>query len=256
VKPLLSRTFPLEDIAIRADGTGRTVTAYAAVFGSPYEVSDFDGHYYETIHRAAFNRTLSHGVRRAQCLFNHGMTLQHTPSERYAMPLGRPMEIRSDSRGLLTVTEYAKTPLADEVLELIRSGSITAQSFRGPINASRDIGRHLGLPHIERTELGLIEYGPCTLPVNEAATIVGVRSHMIAEQLRELSDGERAELLAEFGTQPQPAPGAPADGPPSPEDTPPEPANEAPPTGPSLDVIESELALRRRRAGLEPLETT
>jgi hypothetical protein len=41
------RSFPLEDIHVRSGGDGRTVEAYAAVFGAPAKVKDQDGQYME-----------------------------------------------------------------------------------------------------------------------------------------------------------------------------------------------------------------
>ena len=77
------------------------------------------------------------------------------------MPIGMPVEIRAEARGLLTRTRYSETPLADEVLENIRNGSITAQSFTGRIvrsdpqlrrgestgPAARDSCRRCGAPN-------------------------------------------------------------------------------------------------------------
>lgn len=202
-RPLFERAFPLDDIEITRSGDGRTVTAYAAMFASAYEVRDEHGHYFESINRSAFDRALSHGIAgRVQCLYNHGMTLQHTPSERFSVPLGTPIDVKPDGRGLLTVTRYANTPLADEVLELVRAGAITAQSFRGGIYRSAPAKPYQGgLALIERTELGLRDYGPAPFAVNVDAAIVGVRSITeLREELADLSEDERAELLAAFQT--------------------------------------------------------
>lgn len=173
-RPEFMRSYPLLDISVKPGG--RTVTAYAATFEDPYEVYDAEGHYMESLDRASFNRTLSGEHARAQCLFNHGMTIYHTPSERFSMPLGTPVDIRADAQGLVTVTEYARTELADEVLTLIGDGAIRSQSFRGPIVRSKTIGKIGTLRHISRLELGLRDYGPCTYAVNEGAAILGVRA--------------------------------------------------------------------------------
>lgn len=250
--PIIERAFALDDIAIRAGGSGRTVVAYAAVFDAPYEVRDFEGHYIETIHRSAFNRWSASGEP-AVCLFNHGMmtgTLQ--PSDRFGMPLGTPIEIRSDARGLLTVTEYAKTPLADEVLELVRAGSIVSQSFRGPIVQSRQAGTRDGLRVTERMQLGVRDYGPTAFPVAREAAIVGIRSEALLEQIRDLTDEERAELLAELSaasTEPTTVV-VPPDSPPDPDAQPAAVLDSTPEDGPSLELLEAEQAQRRRRAGL------
>jgi len=188
------RMYPLEDMHIirSADGgDGRTVEAFAAVFEDPAEIHDHEGHYIEVIDRAAFNRAIEHASRArggfpgaVKVLYNHGMTIQGTPSERFSMPIGTPVEIRAEARGLLTRTRYSETPLADEVLESIRSGSITSQSFTGRIMRSdpqlRRGDRHRpdsagALRTVRRTELGLREYGPVLWPAYSGAEILGVR---------------------------------------------------------------------------------
>src|SRR5258705_10126939 len=128
------RSFALDDIQIIRSGDGRTVEAYAAMFDQPYEVQDVHGHYMEIIDRAGFNRTLSNGAgKSAMCLYNHGMTVHGTADALSSVPLGTALEIKADGRGLLTVTRYNKSALADSVLEAIRNGDIRSQSFRGRI---------------------------------------------------------------------------------------------------------------------------
>lgn len=238
----ISRTAPLLDYEIDRSGDGRTVVAYAAAFGNEYEVRDHEGHYDETINPAAFNKVLarSGSLNNVQVHFNHGLTLWGTPSDRYSMPLGTPVEIKPDGRGLLTRTRYAKTDLGDEVLELWASGAIRAQSFRGAVYQSRkvtDNGRN-GRPVIERLQLGLKEYGPTPSPANADAGLVAIRSQLLA-QVGEMTPDERRELAALLNTVPD-LHEIPADGPV--DETP----AEAPDPG-LLDVLELANANRRRR---------
>jgi HK97 family phage prohead protease len=203
VPALFDRTFPLDDIQISRSGDGRTVEAYAAMFEAPYEVRDQHGHYMEVLSRSVFNRTLSGGAgKSAMCLYNHGMTVHGTPDMMGSVPLGTPLEIRPDGRGLLTVTRYNKGPFADQVLESIRNGDIRAQSFRGRIIRSDPNGRvprqRYGqtLPTVTRHEMGLTDYGPTPIPVNAGAEIVAVRSLTdLIDELRDLDADEREELL-------------------------------------------------------------
>lgn len=245
-RPIIERAVPLVDLDVGPDG--RTVTAYAATFTDPYEVYDEFGHYDEAINRTAFNRTLKHGIAgRVQALFNHGRTIAGTPSDRYSMPLGVPLSVKAEEKGLLTVTRYAPTPLADEVLELIRAGAITAQSFRGDIFASaRPKPGPNGRPVIERLELGLKDYGPAPFAVNHAAEILAVRSQILAErleQLGDLTDEERAELASLLA-----APGTPAVDPPTPEDTQDDTTDEVPVDPGSFTVNAEATAARLRPA--------
>lgn len=246
-RPEINRAFPLLDIEIERGGEGRTVIAYAATFGDAYEVSDVHGHYYETINRTAFNRTISRGTGNVAVLYNHGRQLGSlSPSDRFGVPLGVSLEVKADERGLLTRTRYSHTPLGDEILELIRDGAIKTQSFRGPIFRSSPPARHTsGLPLIERTELGLIEYGPSPFSINDGAEILAIRSttELLTVDPADLTDEERALLLAALNDlTPPPAPVE--DGPPV---VPVE--DEAPPVvDPASDPLYLAQANRRRRA--------
>jgi len=184
-RPVYDRSFALEDIQIlrSADGhgDGRTVEAYAAIFNSPAEIRDQHGHYIEDIERSAFNRTLSHGINRVGAYYHHGMTIHGTPSDLGSVPIGSPLDIRADNKGLRTVTRYNRSQLADSVLEAIRNGDIRGYSFRGPIIRStpkRPPRARPGgsLPKWRHLELGLREYGPTPTPAYEDAGIVAVRS--------------------------------------------------------------------------------
>lgn len=247
------RAIPLDDITIRAGGDGRTVVAYASVF-TPYEVVDQDGHYEERNNPHLFDRAISHGdLSRFQVLFNHGMTIQGTPSERYAMPLGVPLEIKPDSRGLLTVTRYSKTDLADEVLQLVKDGAIRAMSWSGRWIRSQRSGRSetSGLPVIERLEASLREYGPTPFPAAPDARILSVRSAVtLLDEFRALPEDEREQFLSQLPTTPG-GPGESHTGQGSEEepDTRSQPGPEPPAPGPSIDSLTNQQ--RRRKADAE-----
>jgi HK97 family phage prohead protease len=189
------RFYPLDDIRIvsRADGdgSGRVVEAYAAVFDEPAEIRDPEGHYEETIDRGAFDQVLARiqrsrgGLAAAiRVLYNHGQTMRGAEAPEFQKPLGKPLEVRPDGRGLLTRTEYGKSPLAEEILENIRSGAITAQSFVGGILRSDPALKGPGdkyrarngvLTRVRRLGLGLREYGPVLYAAYPGAEFLGVR---------------------------------------------------------------------------------
>jgi HK97 family phage prohead protease len=190
---VFTRSYPLSDIAIRSDGTGRTVEAYAAVFNAPTDIADQQGRYREQIHPGAFERTISQRGTRFGVFYNHGMTLQGTPSEMASVPLGSPIEApRSDGNGLVTVSRYNATPLAGQVLEAIRNGDITGQSFSGrwvhsepgPDRSSRKYKpmRDGTLPLVTRMEIAMTEYGPTPIPAYEAPMVLGVRARGVTDQ--------------------------------------------------------------------------
>jgi HK97 family phage prohead protease len=197
------RSFPLEDISIRAGGDGRTVDAYAAVFDTPAPIHDNDGDYIEVIDRRAFDRILTKiapsGGRtgwRCGVFYNHGMTLHGTPSDQNSLPIGIPLEIRADEHGLFTRTRYHKGELADQILEAIREGSLSSYSFSGRFDRSTPPPPRGGFrPHprtglqaVRRTESTLREYGPTPFPAYQDAAITGVRSEQIVEQLEYITE--------------------------------------------------------------------
>jgi HK97 family phage prohead protease len=197
------RAVALDDIRIRAGGTGRTVEAYAAIFDDPAEIVDQDGHYYEQNHRAAFNRSIQHHGGRFPVVYHHGMTLAGTPSERGSVPIGVSTEVRVDKRGVLTISEYSKTPLADEVLESIRMGSVKAQSYGGrfvksdpskPPGGFRP-GAGGSLRTVTRLEVAMREFGPTPFPAFAGAAITGIRAQQVLGALLTAPADRRAALL-------------------------------------------------------------
>ncbi len=256
---VFTRSVPLEHIAVRSDGTGRTVEAYAAVFGVSLEVDGFYfvdpdpfedafGPHLEQIGRSAFDKTVRERGLDFQVLFNHGMDIFHNPAERYAMPLGTPLELKADAKGLWTVTRYAATPLADEIIELINNGSIRGQSFRGEVLDAKLTPRKSedDLDLVEFTTIALKEYGPCTFPAYPEATIEQVRAESIIARLDQLSPKERELLIQRLqSTPPEAASSTSATGPAAGGDTP-TPAGTPPEEGPSLERLLIEQAQRRR----------
>lgn len=173
---LIERIVPLDDFDVKRTAAGREVTAYAAVFDQDAEIVDQHGHYFEGIHRNAFNRTLSHGIERVGVFYNHGMDLSGRPNGLLSVPFATPLEIKPDGKGLLTRSLYNDGELADAVLAAWHGGQVRGQSFRGRVYQSRETGKVGKLPRIERMELGLKEYGPTHSPAYEGAGLVAIRS--------------------------------------------------------------------------------
>jgi len=192
------RLYPLENIEILrseqvSDGRpGVVVEAYAAVFGQEAEIHDHEGHYLEESDRTAFDTAISFAARNTggipaniKVLYNHGLTVQGTPAPEFQLPIGVPIDIKPETRGLLTRTRYhLDDPFTTRVLENIRAGAITAQSFVGRIIRSQPQLRRGeqyrpasdgSLRTVRRMKLGLREYGPVLWPAYSGAEILGVR---------------------------------------------------------------------------------
>jgi HK97 family phage prohead protease len=221
----LMRIYPLEDIHIltraEGDGTGRVVEAYATVFDQPAEIHDHQGHYTEVIDRAAFDQVLARIMRssgglaaQVKVLYNHGKTIGGAEAPEFQLPLGKPLDIRPEPRGLLTRTEYdASDPFTERILSKIHAGTITAQSFVGGIVRSspelkgpgdRYRGRNGALTTVRRMILGLREYGPVLFPAYTGAEILGVRMQLPGAVLDEGAadydqDEESAPAMEEDG---------------------------------------------------------
>jgi len=164
-------------------GDGRTVEAYATVFDSPTEVKDQHGHYMETIHRSAFDEVLRGGIERVSCFYNHGMDMTGRPSDRWSVPIGTPLEIKADGKGLRTVTRYNQGADGDQIIEAIKNGAIRGYSFRGPIRQSNPprmprARAGMALPTVTRMKLGLTEYGPTAAPYYAEAKVLALRSRL------------------------------------------------------------------------------
>ena len=210
------RYWPLEECRIMraAEGreyeSGRVVEAYAAVFNTPAEIKDHEGHYEEEIDPGAFSQVLraihpdrNNGYWNTTCLYNHGMTVFGTPAERFSLPAGVPRHVAAEGKGLLTRTEYAATPLGEELLELVNMGALRSQSFTGGIVRSDPALKHPGdryrkayggaLQRVRRLVLGLREYGLTPFAAYSGAEVMGVRMQLPGgldfEEFDDLEDG-------------------------------------------------------------------
>ncbi len=219
----MERYFSLRDMSTRAEAGRNYIDAYAAVFGgAPQEIRDREGHYLETIAAGAFDRTLAQRAQQLQVLFNHGMTMHGTPSDRWTSPIGLPVEVRADEIGLWTVTEMARTDAAMEVYQLAQDGIIRGMSFSGQFlatTAARPAKRG-DLPLKTRTEVSLREYGPTPFPMYAAAKVVGVRANLdmlspdeLTEYLLTLDEQTRTHIVRALDPA---APRTVPDGPPAP----------------------------------------
>lgn len=176
-----SRTYQLEDMTIRADGSGRVAEAYFAVF-SPIrsEVVDQDGHYYEENASSLLTKTLAERGLNIPVFYNHARTLDGTPSGELSIPVGKPLEIKTDKRGVFSVVRYLDNPLADSVWDGIRHKVINGMSYSGRFIKSVKSypqGRSRGqLPLIVRHEAALREFGPTAIPQFPEAEILGTRA--------------------------------------------------------------------------------
>jgi HK97 family phage prohead protease len=206
----VERMVLLDDLTIRADGSGRIVEAYAAMFTpSSAEIRDQDGHYREENDPTSFNRTISmKGPAGFGVLFNHGRTVDGGPNPAATMPIGVPVEVQSDGKGVYTATRYLDNPLADQVLNAIKEGALKAQSYSGRFLKSTKVrsASRGDLPTIRRMEIDMREYGPAVFAAFPDAAILGTRSaDMFLRSLLAMSADARVEWLRQFESITTPA---------------------------------------------------
>jgi HK97 family phage prohead protease len=183
-----SRTYQVEDMTIRSDGSGRVVESYFAVFRPiRSEVMDQDGHYHEENDPALFNRTLRHHGLNIPVFYNHARTLDGTPDGYLSIPVGKPLEIKVDDRGVFNAVRYLDNDLANSVLNGIHHNVINGMSYSGRYLKSTKSwpqGRARGrLPLITRHEADLREFGPTAIPQFPEAEIMGVRAQQVLRML-------------------------------------------------------------------------
>ncbi len=219
---------------VKADFEKREITFYAAAFGNVDEVGDL-------IEPGAFRKTISERLPRnlIKLFFDHWK------------PIGVPVRVDEDSKGLLFAGRVSKTRDGDEALQLTSDGVAS----HGSIGYDIVLGKpdELNGRQISRlVELKLYEGSPVFWPANEETSILSVKSlprveHSVASlpvlvdllKRRDLDSKQKeivdrvvsawSDLLVELKALQEPGPTTP-DGPP--DGAPREPETPTPPTEP------------------------
>ena len=176
----------------------RTFAGYASTFDA-----DLGN---DIISKGAFNKTLKERGDRVKILWQHND------------PIGKPLSMTPDSKGLFIEGKISKTRLGDEAVELMNDGVIDQMSIGFSIPSGKSERDSKGMRLIN--EVKLFEFSLVTFPMNENAIITSVKSARDAircgnydgNELKELAD-VLAELNAllksepskntQHGTQPQ-----------------------------------------------------
>ena len=184
------KTLPFELEAL--DYEGRTITGYASTFGN----TDLGG---DVIHKGAFAKTLAERGNKVRFLW------QHNPHE----PLGKPLEMREDDRGLYIKAVISDTARGRDALALLQDGAISGLSI-GYDAIGTDMGKaDEGDTVRNLREIRLWEFSLVTFPMNESAEVLGLKADM-AHELEELFDEYKQRLIDEVRAALEEAPTAPA----------------------------------------------
>lgn len=137
----------------------RRVEAYASTFGNV----DHDN---DVILAGAFTKTIAEAfpANKIKTLWQHN----------WSQPIGRPVAMAQDSKGLITETEISKTTLGNDVIALIEDDVINTTSIGFWIPAGKSAKRPDGVREI--AEVALMEYSFVTFPANDQAIVTGMKA--------------------------------------------------------------------------------
>lgn len=196
-----------------ADGDGRTLRGYAAVFGQATEIDSWEGTFTETIRKGAFRKTIRESTPVLQ--FDHG---RHPLIG--SLPIGSIADLREDDEGLYVEARITDNWLMAPVRDAIAEKTVNGMSFRfevvreqwrdahGKVLREDEIGQLLWNPgdrgplERELVELKCRELGPVVFPAY-AGTSVSVRARDVADGVAAdegLTRQIRASLARDAGT--------------------------------------------------------
>lgn len=166
--------------------SSRTFAGYASTWDE-----DLGG---DIISKGAFNKTMERKDR-IKVLWQHNE------------PIGKSLNMGTDSKGLFVEGQISKTRLGDEAIELMKDGVIDQMSIGFSIPHGKSEYNEKGNRLIH--EVKLFEYSLVTFPMNEKAIITSVKSvsdairsgAYNANEVKELSEA-LAELNALLKNEP------------------------------------------------------
>lgn len=148
------KAFPFE---MKLNKDKRTIEGYASTFGNKDLVGDI-------IEPGAFNKTIMERGNKVKFLW------QHNPY----MPIGKPLRMSEDSKGLYVEAHLSKTQMGNDALalaedEVIDSFSIGYDIVKDEYDTDSS-SRYL-------KELKLYEFSLVTFPANEEAKVRGLKNY-------------------------------------------------------------------------------
>jgi HK97 family phage prohead protease len=108
-------------------------------------------------------------------------------------PLGLPIHMEEDSKGLYVIGKISKTRLGDEALELMSDGVVDQMSIGYDV-IEDDLSEDGQTRFLK--QLVLYEFSPVTFPMNPNADIVSVKTHFNT-LIKEFSNPVMATMLKE-----------------------------------------------------------
>lgn len=162
------KSFPFE---FKMNKEKRTLEGYASTFNNKDLVGDI-------VVEGAFRKTLQERGPAEGRKSRVKLLWQHNPY----MPLGLPLKMAEDSKGLEVEAYISKTTLGDDAIAFIEDGVLDSLSIGYDV-LQDDYKSDTGTRYLK--ELKLYEFSLVTFPANEEATIGGLKNY---DQLSHLLD--------------------------------------------------------------------
>lgn len=152
-KTMQYKTLKVADI--KADEQENIIKGYASHFNNKDSHGDI-------ITAGAFKKTISENKDRIKVLWQHQMD----------EPIGLPLEMKEDSKGLYTVSKISMTETGKKAMILARDGVLNEMSIGYyPIKEKFDTSKNANMI----TEIKLLEYSVVTIASNPLATFTDVK---------------------------------------------------------------------------------
>lgn len=156
MKGMQYKAFPFE---CKADAEKGEFEGYASVFGNVDSWGD-------VVEPGAFRKTLQEDAHRVKVLW------QHSPFH----PIGRPLHMEEDSKGLYVKAKIAPTSLGKDALILMREGVINELSIGYTIEVE-EFDRERNVRRLK--QIKLYEFSPVTWAANDQALITAVKDALL-----------------------------------------------------------------------------
>jgi HK97 family phage prohead protease len=153
VKELQTKSFPFE---CKANTDKGEFEGYASIFGNIDSYGDI-------VEPGAFQKTIEDMANRIKVLWNHN----------WMHPIGRPIAMQEDSKGLYVKAKISPTTMGKDVLTLLKDGVVNELS----IGYSTEVEEWDSTNKTRKLkQVKLYEFSPVTWAANDMATITGVKS--------------------------------------------------------------------------------
>jgi HK97 family phage prohead protease len=161
----------------KADSDKRTFEGYASTWDLDLGM--------DQIEKGAFKKTIAERfpVNGIKILWQHD----------YTKPIGLPVRMEEDSKGLYIEGRISKTELGNEALELMKDGVVDKMSIGYDV-VKDDISEDGQKRFLK--ELTLYEFSPVTFPMNTGADILSVKTH-INSLIKEFNHPQLAQYFKE-----------------------------------------------------------